>query len=249
MCGRYLIFSPPTAIRATFGYAECPNFPARYNIAPTQPVPIVRLWEGERQFALVRWGLIPPWVKDPRSFSVLFNARDDSVLEKPSFRNAIRRRRCLFPADGFFEWMSTGSARRPFAVLARAGGPIAFAGIWETWTGPNGEEMETAAIVTTQANVTLRPLHHRMPVVIPPEAFDTWLDGADDSVKAAMRLVVPAPDDFFVVHEVSAAVNRAANDSADLLRPLTDAERSAADVVNTVRRSPRRPVPEQGSLF
>jgi putative SOS response-associated peptidase YedK len=254
MCGRYLVSSSPAALRALFGYAEFPNFPARYNIAPTQPVPIVRLWEGKRQFALVRWGLIPPWVKDPRSFSVLFNARDDSILDKPSFRNAIRRRRCLFPADGFFEWMSQGGARRPFAVLPRGGGPIAFAGIWESWMGPNGEEMETAAFVTTQANATLRPLHHRMPVVIPPAAFDVWLDADHGGLDAAMQLVVPAPDDFFVAHEVSAAVNRAANDSPDVLRPVTDAERAASAEAaprrGTTSRGPARNIaPEQGSLF
>jgi putative SOS response-associated peptidase YedK len=254
MCGRYTISSSPAAIRALFRYAEQPNFPPRYNVAPTQPVPIVRLWEGQRQFALVRWGLIPPWVKDPRAFSVLFNARADSILEKPSFQNAMRRRRCLFPADGFFEWKANGAVRQPFAVLPRAGGPIAFAGVWETWTGPNGEELESAAIVTAPANATLRPLHNRMPVVIPTDAFEAWLDCARVDAKIAAGLLVPAPDDFFVAHEVSTAVNRAANDSADLLTPASAAGEPAASSgeagpARITRRPSRKVVPEQGSLF
>ena len=113
MCGRYMVISSPEAIRRLFGYPEQPNFPPRYNVAPTQPVPIVRLVDGQRQFALVRWGLIPPWVKDPRQFSLLINARGESVNDKPAFRNAMRRRRCLFPADGFYEWKDEGGRKRP----------------------------------------------------------------------------------------------------------------------------------------
>ena len=152
MCGRYLITSAPEAFRRLFGYPEQPNFPPRYNVAPTQPVPIVRLVEGKRQFALVRWGLIPAWVKDPRGFTLLVNARGESVNDKPAFRNAMKRRRCLFPADGFYEWMEQGGRKRPFVVRPKDGEPVAFAGLWETWMGPNGEEIETAAIVTTEAN-------------------------------------------------------------------------------------------------
>src|SRR5262249_47767100 len=127
------------------------NFPARYNVAPTQPVPIVRIVEGQRQFALVRWGLIPPWVKDPRAFALLINARGESVNDRAAFRYAMRRRRCLVPADGFYAWKDEGGRKRPYCVRPRQGGPIAFAGLWETWIGPNGEEMETAIIITTAA--------------------------------------------------------------------------------------------------
>ena len=149
MCGRYAITTVPEAMRALFRYLEQPNFPPRYNVAPTQPVPIVRMAEGKRQFALVRWGLIPAWVKDPRAFSLLINARGESVLEKPAFRNAMKRRRCLFPADGFYEWKREGEKKQPYFVRLKGGGPMAFAGLWESWMGPNGEEQETAAIVTT----------------------------------------------------------------------------------------------------
>jgi putative SOS response-associated peptidase YedK len=139
MCGRYAITTAPEAIRALFGYLEQPNFPPRYNVAPTQPVPIVRMVEGKRQLALVRWGLIPAWVKDPRTFSLLINARGESVLEKPAFRNAMKRRRCLIPADGFYEWKVEGGRKRPYVVRPKDGEPIAYAGLWESWMGPNGE--------------------------------------------------------------------------------------------------------------
>lgn len=221
MCGRYAITSVPEAIRALFGFAEHPNFPPRFNIAPTQPIPVVRLVEGKRSFALLRWGLIPSWVKDPRTFSLLVNARGESLLDKPAFRNAMKRRRCLIPADGFYEWKQEGERKRPFFVRPRSREPVAFAGLWESWMGPNGEEMETACIVTTAANRMLRAIHDRMPVVIPPEAFDLWLDGARVDAATAAALIVPAPETLFEAYEVSTAVNRTANDSAALIAPLS----------------------------
>jgi putative SOS response-associated peptidase YedK len=219
MCGRYVITFSPEAIRALFRYLEQPDFPARYNVAPTQPVPIVRMAQGARSFALVRWGLIPAWVKDPRNFTLLINARGETVGDKPAFRNAMRRRRCLFPADGFYEWQAGGERKRPYFIRPRAGGPIAFAGLWETWTGPNGEEVETACIVTTSANRTLVPIHDRMPVVITPEAFDLWLDCAHVEAATAAALIAPAPENRFEAYEISTAVNRTANDSASLIEP------------------------------
>ena len=163
MCGRYLIITTPEAMRAFFRYLEQPNFPARYNVAPTQPIPIVRTWRARASSRWCAGGSFQPGSRI-RGFSLLINARSDSVLDKPAFRNAMRRRRCLIPADGFYEWKTEGERRKPFAVRPKAGGPIAFAGLWEVWTGPNGEELETAAIVTTQANRALRALHDRMPV-------------------------------------------------------------------------------------
>src|SRR5688500_17971455 len=134
MCGRYLITSTPEAMRALFKYFEQPNFPPRYNVAPTQPIPIVRLAEGRRQFALVRWGLIPSWVKDPKAFSLILQARSEGVLDKPSFKNAMKYRRCLIPADGFYEWNE--KTRQPYVVRPRDGKPVAYAGLWESWMGP-----------------------------------------------------------------------------------------------------------------
>jgi putative SOS response-associated peptidase YedK len=251
MCGRYAITSAPEAIRRLFGYQEQPNFPPRYNVAPTQPVPIVRLAEGKRQFALVRWGLIPSWVKDPKSFSLLINARGESVLEKPAFRNAMRRRRCLFPADGFYEWKREGDRKTPYYVRAKVGGPMAIAGLWEAWMGPNGEEMETAVIVTTRANRTLAALHDRMPVIIPPDGFDFWLDGAKVDGETASAMIAPARDDLIDVYEVSPAVNRTANDGPELIEPLTDAQRAAspATPAKAIAKAKRKKDDGQASLF
>jgi putative SOS response-associated peptidase YedK len=236
MCGRYAITTAPEAMRSLFRYPDQPNFPPRYNVAPTQPIAIVRFWEGQPRFALVRWGLIPSWVKDPRAFSLLINARGESVLEKPAFRSAMRYRRCLIPADGFYEWRKDGERKRPYYVHRRGGGLIAFAGLWEAWSGPNGEEMETAAIVTTAANQTLQPVHDRMPVIVPPEAFDLWLDCRKVDAEAAAALIVPAPDDLLELYEVSTAVNRAANDSAALIEPV-----GGADVTAAVAQKPKLP--------
>src|SRR3974377_2369907 len=147
MCGRYVITSSPEAIRALFRYGEQPNFPPRYNIAPTQPIPIVRLVDGKRACALSGWGLLPSWVEEPKTFALLINARGETVLDKPAFRNAMRRRRCLIPTDGFYEWKQDGGRKRPHFAAARE--LVGFAGLWEPWMGPNGEEMETACIVTT----------------------------------------------------------------------------------------------------
>jgi putative SOS response-associated peptidase YedK len=258
MCGRYAITTAPEAIRQLFGYLEQPNFPPRYNVAPTQPIPIVRLVDGKRHFALVRWGLIPSWVKDPRTFSLLINARGESAAEKPAFRNAMKRRRCLVPADGFYEWKNEGAGKRPYFVRLKSGEPMAFAGLWETWTGPNGEEVETAAIVTTNANRTLAPIHDRMPVILPPDQFDFWLDCTRVDAEMASALIMPARDDLLEAYPVSTAVNRTANDSEALIKPVTEQppvppaaptkkSKSAAPKPKAASRA--RKASGQGSLF
>jgi len=257
MCGRYVITSSPAAIRALFGYPEQPNFPARYNVAPTQPIPIVRLNEGRRQFVLMRWGLIPAWVKDPKGFSLLINARAESVIDKPAFRNAMRRRRCLIPADGFYEWKEIGGRKQPYFIrLRNPGGPFAFAGLWETWTGPNGEELDTAAIVTTDANRTLSAIHSRMPVILTPDAFDLWLDSARVDAQTAAALLVPARDDLLEAYEISSAVNRVANDSEALIAaidPGDPAQHSAGGATPAAADGPKSKAPkkdsDQPSLF
>ena len=248
MCGRYVIKTPPDLMRRTFGYDEQPNFPPRYNVAPTQPIPVVRIDNGARSFALLRWGLIPAWVKDPRQFSLLINARAESVNDKPAFRNAMRRRRCLIPADGFYEWKQDGERRRPFYAAAKH--LVAFAGLWEPWIGPNGEEMETACIVTTTANRTLRGLHDRMPAVIPAAAFDLWLDSRNVDAAIASALLVPAPEDTFAAHEVSLAVNKTANDNAALIEPVAPGANDAPPP-KPVTRAKEKPKKDDGqaSLF
>jgi putative SOS response-associated peptidase YedK len=241
MCGRYAITSTPEAIRRVFGYAEQPNFPSRYNVAPTQPVPLVRLAEGKRQFALVRWGLIPSWVKDPRTFPLLINARGESVLDKPAFRNAMKRRRCLFVTDGFYEWKEESGRKRVFFIHKKSGGPMALAGIWETWTGPNGEELESAAIVTTRANRTCAAIHDRMPVILDPAAYDMWLDCASVDAETAAALIAPAPDDLLEVYEVSPAVNRTANDSPMLIVPASERPADAAHETRADKKPTAKP--------
>lgn len=247
MCGRYTLTSAPEALRALFAYEEQPNFPPRFNIAPTQPIPIVRLVDGKRRFALVRWGLLPSWAKDPSAFPLIVNARGESLHDKPAFRAALKHRRCLIPADGFYEWKAAGSgAKQPFFVHAKSKAPFAFAGLWETWTGPNGEEMETATIVTTRANKTLSVIHDRMPVIVPPEAFDLWLDTMHVDAITAETLIQPAPDDLFEAYPVSAAVNRTANDSIKL---LDRAEVGAAPKPDAPRPRAKRQDARQGVLF
>src|SRR5436190_1128408 len=251
MCGRYLISSSPEAMRRLFGYPEQPNFPPRYNVAPTQPVPIVRLAEGKRQFALVRWGLIPPWVKDPRDFSLLVNARAESVNDKPAFRNAMRRRRCLFPADGFYEWKDDAGRKRPFCVRPRDGAPVAFAGLWETWMGPNGEEMETVAIITTLASRDIAHIHDRMPVIVSPDAFDFWLDCRNVDAMTAAAVIAPTRAGLLEAQEISNAVNHVANDSPALLEPPTEQPANAAlGAAGPAKRTKKPKTDErQSSLF
>lgn len=247
MCGRYCITTAPESIRAIFRYPERPNFPPRFNVAPTQPVPIVRLSEGERHFALVRWGLISAWVKDPKGFTLLINARGETLHDKPAFKNAVRRRRCLFPADGFYEWKVEGGRKRAFHARKPGGGPLAFAGLWEAWIGPNGEEMETAAIVTTQANKEMGAVHHRAPVIVPPEQFDLWLTG-EAATREAVELIRPAPDGSMEVYEVSPAVNKVDNDTPDLVEPYTASPDEEQQPRMTARQK-RAADSGQGSLF
>ena len=260
MCGRYVIISTPEAIRAFFGYAEQPNFPPRYNVAPTQPIPVVRVVNGKRSFALMRWGLLPSWVKDPKTFPLLINARGESVLDKAAFRHAVRRRRCLLPTDGFYEWKA-GAPKRPYFVRAKPRGdgrasPLAFAGLWETWIGPNGEEVDTAAIVTTAANRTLAPIHERMPVFVPREAFDLWLDCTNVDAHVASTLITPAAEDLLEAYEISSAVNRVANDSPELIAPAAAGDHAFSTAVeatapSTAGRAAKKPKVSDGqaSLF
>jgi putative SOS response-associated peptidase YedK len=254
MCGRFVITTPPAALRQVFGYAEQPNFPPRFNIAPTQPVPIVLIDNGERHFRLVRWGLIPPWVKDPRKFTLLINARSETVLEKPAFKNAIKRRRCLIPADGYYEWHTSDGRKRPYFIHRHDDQPMGFAGLAESWMGPNGEELDTVAIVTTAASADLSVLHHRVPVTIRPGDFERWLDCRGFDTEDATALLKAPEDGEFVWHEVSIRVNRVANDDEQLLLPITE-EQIAAEAPPAKRAPPRKPATDtkpddgQGSLF
>ncbi len=241
MCGRFAITLPPEAVRAYFRYVERPNFPPRTNIAPTQPIPIIRLERNpaggaERHFTLVRWGFLPGFVKDPKEFPLVINSRSESATEKPSFRNAMKRRRCIIAADAFYEWKrdregsgKTKKASVPFLIRRRDGAPMAFAGLWETWMGPNGEELDTACILTTAANKLMEPIHDRMPVILEPEDFDTWLDTDEANAEAAQSLMRPAADDILEAFEISTAVNKVANDNEDIQKPVPGGQHYPSD--------------------
>jgi putative SOS response-associated peptidase YedK len=253
MCGRFVITSPPEALRQIFGYLEQPNFPPRHNIAPTQPVPVVIVENGARHFRLMRWGLIPAWIRDPRKFTLLINARSETVTEKPAFKNAIRRRRCLIPADGYYEWQASDRRKRPYFIHRRDAAPFGLAGLAETWIGPNGEELDTVAIVTAPASADLAVLHHRVPVTIEAGDFERWLDCRDDDAETVMALLVPPREGEFVWHEVSIRVNHVANDDAQLTLPITDEER-AAEAPKPAKQAAGKRTPTaiddgQGSLF
>jgi len=221
MCSRYSLTSPPEAVRAYFGYGDTPNFPARYNVAPTQPLPVVCIdKEGARRFRLMRWGLLPSFVKDPKKFPTLINARSEEVLTKPSFRNAMRWRRCLIPADGFYEWTGPKSARRPFLLRPREPRLIAFAGLYERWRDGEGGEVDTVAILTSPANRTVTPLHDRMPVVLSPEHFAAWLDVKTTTAEAAAEYLLPAPGDLLEAVEMDPKINDSRKDEPGVQEPL-----------------------------
>jgi putative SOS response-associated peptidase YedK len=254
MCGRFVITSPPAALRQIFGYIEQPNFPPRHNVAPTQPIPVVILENGGRHFRLMRWGLVPAWVEDPRKFALLINARAETVQDKPAFKNALRRRRCLIPADGYYEWHDAGGRKRPYFIYRRDGEPVGFAGLAETWMGPNGEEVDTVAIVTAPASADLSILHHRVPVTIAPDAFERWLDCRADDAEEVMPLLTGPEQGAFAWHEISTRVNRVANDDAQLILPITAEEREAEEP-RPAKAAARKVAPAateddgQGSLF
>lgn len=226
MCGRFVITSSPQALRQLFGYFEQPNFPSRFNVAPTQPIPVVLNHDG-RRFRLMRWGLWPAWVKDPRKFTLLINARAETIKEKPAFKNAIRRRRCLIPADGYYEWQTSDGIKRPYFIHRRDGRPIGFAAVAETWIGPNGEEVDTVAIVTAAASADLAVLHPRVPVTIAPRDFEFWLDSRSDEADSVMPLMRGPEEGEFAWHEISTRVNHVDNDDAQLILPITDEQREA----------------------
>jgi putative SOS response-associated peptidase YedK len=209
MCGRYAITVTPDMVRAYFGYDDQPNFPPRYNIAPTQPVPVVHLAEGRRRFALMRWGFLPSWVKDPKDYPLVINIRSETAPDKNSFRAALQRRRALMPADGFYEWQKLGRESRPFLLRRPDRGVFAFAALWETWTSADGSEIDTVALLNTHAN---------SPVILPPEDFAAWLDPATPP-REAHALLRPPPDDLLELVPVSRTVNSIRNDGPEVQGP------------------------------
>ena len=210
MCSRYSLTSKPLAVRRLFDCDVIEDFPPRYNIAPTQPVLIVRAVEGQgqrREARLVRWGLIPSWVKDPREFATLINARSETAVEKPSFRGAMRHKRCLVPADGFYEWTGRSGAKQPHLIRPKSQTLFAFAGLHEHWLGADGSELETMAILTTAANADMANIHDRMPVILDQADYARWLDCRAGSSLPVEDLLRPAPDGLLEIVAVNPKLN------------------------------------------
>lgn len=211
MCGRFTLTATPEEVRRLFDHVDRPNFPPRSDIRPTEPIGVVIRREGARRFTLVRWGFIPGWAKDPAAFSLLINARAETALDKPSFRGAMRHGRCLVPASGFIEWRRDGDgSKHPFLITPKGGGLVGFAGLMETWAGADGSEIDTAAILTVDANATVAAVHDRMPAVIAPADFEAWLDTGRVMADAAARLLRPAPEGLFELTAMERPARRAA---------------------------------------
>jgi putative SOS response-associated peptidase YedK len=227
MCGRFTLHTSPSQLAELFDLPETPLLVPRYNIAPTQPVGIVRLNSqmGQREWALVHWGLVPSWSKDPSIGARLVNARAETVDEKPSFRAAFRRRRCLVPADGFYEWQRTGGQKQPYHIQIGDGQPFAFAGLWEYWEGADGSGLESCTILTTGANELMAPIHDRMPVVVAPEDYADWLGPGTEQDKRELsqlrHLLRPYPAELMRAVPVSPFVNNARNEGEACIAPIS----------------------------
>jgi len=230
MCGRYAATLPPEMMVELFNLLNQVDFPPRYNITPTQPIAAIWEQQGRRTIQLVRWGFVPNWVKDPRELSLLINARAETMAEKPSFRDAVRHGRCIIPASGYYEWMKgKDGTRRPYYITMEDGSPMVFAGLYSNWAGPNGEEVDTACIVTVEPNLEISSIYDRMPAMLTGEAVDLWLNTREVDVKAATQLALPLPAGSLKYHPVGKAIGRTDVDGEDLIRALSDAELAAEE--------------------
>ena len=222
MCGRYKLTSPPDALERIFQAGGSPNFPERYNIAPTQQAPVVcHSGTGGRALVLMRWGLIPRNSSQGLKGKPLINARSETIAKVASFRSAYQSRRCLVPADGFYEWTVTAGSRQPHLFRREDKAVFCFAGVWETWNEPQGNQpIESFAILTTAASAFVRPIHRRMPVILATEQYAEWLGEVPASQLELSEMTVPGKDEDFVVYPVSKRVNTPANDGPGCIDPV-----------------------------
>ncbi|HEY6896296.1 MAG TPA: SOS response-associated peptidase [Rhodocyclaceae bacterium] len=221
MCGRYALHGPQTQLQEYFSTQAWPDFPDRYNITPTLLVPVIRQSpEGQRVAHLLRWGLVPNWSKDPSIGQKLNNARGETVAEKPSFRDAFTRRRCIVPASGFYEWKTEGRHKQPYYIRFKSGEPLAMAGLWESWRDPEGQIVRTFCVITTGPNEVMQPIHERMPVLLRPGDFAAWLDPAVDAAHSLGALIAPFAAEGMEAWPVSRQVSNAREEGPDLIRPL-----------------------------
>lgn len=221
MCGRFTLTVPPKALAEQFLVDSVPPLLPRYNVAPTQPVAVVRIRPGHlaRELALLQWGLIPSWAEDPAIGARLINARAESVAEKPAFRTAFKYRRCLVVADGFYEWKGKGRARQPYYFRLKSEKAFALAGLWEHWEGADGSYIETCSIITTDANPLVRPIHDRMPVIIQPGDYDLWIDPKMQKADRLTPLLLPYPAGEMLTYPVSTRVNSPFDDEPEFIDP------------------------------
>lgn len=222
MCGRFTLTIDPAQLQEAFPWAVIPNeIHPRFNIAPSQPVAVIPN-TGDYGISMYKWGLIPSWSKDPSIGDRMINARAESLAEKPSFRNAYRRRRCLILADGFYEWKQNPltKSKQPFYIRLKNNQPFAFAGLWELWNSPNGSEIHSCTIITTQPNSLIQSIHNRMPVILPPDAYKQWITPADVPATELGELLIPYPALEMIAYPVSKLVNSPQFDSADLIKPI-----------------------------
>jgi putative SOS response-associated peptidase YedK len=221
MCGRYALYADGEQLAWRFGLPVPHPVPPRYNIAPSQPLLALRHNPDTRQreWAYLVWGLVPHWAKDPTIGNRMINARAETLQEKPAFRDAYRYRRCIIPANGFYEWQQTGTQKRPYFVRARDDLPMGLAGLWAVWHGADGSELQTCTVITTDANETVRPLHNRMAVILLPDAYEAWLNPSA-SPQSLTPLLRPAPDDLLIAYPVSPRVNNPQNDDPSLIIPV-----------------------------
>ena len=218
MCGRYLITTPVEAIRQTFGVDQRPNLAPRYNVAPTDIVPVIRRAEAGRELATLRWGLVPFWAKDLKIGAKMINAKAETVAEKPAFRDPFKRRRCLVLADGFYEWKTIDGKKQPFLFRLKSGGLFAFAGLWAVWKDKESEErVESFTIITTEPNALTAPIHNRMPVILPADAYDLWLDPEAADGQSLLR---PYPAEEMETFAVDRRVGNVRNDDPGLIEPI-----------------------------
>jgi putative SOS response-associated peptidase YedK len=221
MCGRFTVRMDARESARVFGVSKADGeYTPSFNVAPAQKVPVVLIREGQRVMDTFQWGLIPSWAKDPATGNRLINARAETVADKPSFRQAFLRRRCLILADGFYEWKSEGKRKQPVHITLKDRSGFAFAGLWEHWQSPGGDTVKSCTIITTEANAFMRPLHHRMPVILPKDKEDTWLDPATTDREVLLALLVPYPSDLMLAVPVSTFVNRPGNDGPECLLPF-----------------------------
>lgn len=219
MCGRFVQATPSEVIAEIFGLEEVPPLAPRFNVAPTQPAAVVRTFEGKPQLVFMRWGLVPAWAKDPSIGNRLINARAETLGEKPAFRQALLRRRCVVPVTGFYEWRGSSKGKQPYFIRLKGGMPMVLAGLWEVWRPQEGPPLESFTIITTQANSLLAPLHDRMPAVLPQEGWRAWLDPGLGDASLLLPWLTPAPEWWLEFFPVSRAVNNPAHDAPDCLTP------------------------------